>query len=244
MLLRGKNVLITGGAKRIGSAVARELARRRCNIAFTYLKSRKEAGELLKSLGAYGVDVVSVRADISKISEVRRLHATLKRRWGGIDILVNNASVFEPAPWPKISEKDWDEHLDVNLKGTFFCSQIFGADMQKKKEGKIINFVDSSAERPWTGYLPYSLSKAGVLHLTKALSRILAPHVHVHALSLGPILTPNSKKKDNRKKIERTTLLGRFGSLEDVTNAVLYLLEQGDYSTGNVHYVDGGSALR
>ncbi len=240
MELKGKVALVTGGIKRVGRAVALTLAEHGCHVAVNYRTSKKEAEDTVAEIEKRGTKGLGVQADSSKKSDIVRLAAEIEKKLGPVDLLINSASIFEKTPWPDISEEDWDRHLTINLKGPFLCAQQFGPGMVKRKKGKIINIIDWAAERPYTGYIPYSVSKTGLLALTKVLAKTLAPHVQVCGVSPGPVLLPEEMSKEERAEVLELTPLRREGSPQDVANAVLFLVEGTDFATGSVVYVDGG----
>jgi NAD(P)-dependent dehydrogenase (short-subunit alcohol dehydrogenase family) len=165
------------------------------------------------------------------------------RKTGRVDILINNASIFYPTPVDKIKEKDWDDFLTVNLKAPFFLSLEIGKRMAKRKSGKIINLVDWTAFRPSVHYLPYAVSKAGLVTLSAGLAKALAPHVQVNCVAPGPILPPRGATQQQMEKVIAGTLLKRFGSPRDIAETVRFLIEGTDYITGAVIPVDGGSLI-
>jgi NAD(P)-dependent dehydrogenase (short-subunit alcohol dehydrogenase family) len=162
------------------------------------------------------------------------------RTFGSIEILVNNAAIFYKTPFQKIKETDWDRHMDINLKGTFLCSHKVGLEMLKKEQGKIINIADWAGLRPYRGYIPYCVSKAGVICLTQALAKTLAPHVQVNCIAPGPMLLPEDMSENEIKEIIQGTPLKRIGSPEDIAKTVLFLIEGSDFITGATYHVDGG----
>ncbi|MBI3277141.1 MAG: SDR family NAD(P)-dependent oxidoreductase, partial [Chlamydiae bacterium] len=155
MEILGKTAVVTGGAIRVGRAIALALARQGANIAISYRTSSKEARETIKELEHEGVKAIAIRADISKAADVKKLIQKVIQAFGSIEILVNNAAIFYKTPFEKIKESDWDKHVDINLKGTFLCSHQTGLHMLKKGVGKIINIADWAGLRPYKNYIPY-----------------------------------------------------------------------------------------
>ncbi len=243
MDLKGKNCLITGGAKRIGKAIALALAEKGCHIAFTYLTSSPEAMETAKEIERLGVSCHPLQVDLGNVENLEPLVAQIEQELGSIDILINNASRFEPSPWPNISNLDWDADLNINLKAPFFLCQAIGPKMVQSGEGKIINIADGSLEKPYLSHLPYSIAKTGLITLTKAMAQKLAPQVQVMAIAPGPILFPEGSSSTEQQSILEQTPLKRPGSPEDISSAVLFLLEGSDYITGHTLFVDGGRFL-
>ena len=248
MDLYGKKALITGAALRVGREIALCLADAGADIIIHCNRSQKKAEELKKQIVAIGSGAWVVKADLSGKKKpaartAAELFSRVRKAAGDVDILVNNASVFYPLPLEKVSEKDWDEFMEINLKAPFFLAREFGLRMKKRGAGKIINLLDWTAENPYTEYLPYCISKAGLQAATKGLAKILAPEVQVNGISPGPILKAGTTSKAREKKVVARTLLKRYGHPVDIANTVRYLCEATDYVTGAVIPVEGGSLL-
>jgi pteridine reductase len=163
--------------------------------------------------------------------------------FGRLDVLVNSAAVMHRRSFEDTTASQWDEVLDLNLRSVFFCTQG-AAPALRAARGKVVNMADLSGLEPWPGFAVHSISKAGVVMLTKVLARALAPEVTVNAIAPGAVLVPESYDAAERDRLARTTPLGRLGSPSDATAALLYLLEGGDFVTGEVIVVDGGRLLR
>ncbi|MCI0527421.1 MAG: SDR family oxidoreductase [Nitrospira sp.] len=243
MKLEGATILITGGAKRVGRGIALALARQNARVAISYQTSSKAAEATVKEIQALGAKAVAVPADVSKAQDVDRLFKTVHKTLGSLDILINNAAVYEETPFDKITEKEWDRHLEINLKGSFLCARIASEVMQKQGRGKIINIADWSGIRPYKNYLPYCVSKAGVIALTKALALELAPTVQVNCICPGPILLPEFFGEKDRQEIIAQTPLARVGSPEDIAAAALFFIQGSDFVTGAILPVDGGRLI-
>lgn len=243
MKIKNLNVLITGGAKRIGREVALCLAQKGANLAINYKSSKESAERVVAEIEGIGRKAVAVQGDVSRAEDARRLVDTVVAEFGSIDVLVNNAAIFPKTPYDKITEKDWDTVLRVNTKGPFLCSFYASKHMRAQKKGKIINMADWAAMRPYKDYLPYLVSKAGVIALTKALAVELAPHIQVNAVAPGPILLPEDMREEEKQKVREATLLGRIGSPQDIANTIAFLIEGSDFITGAVIPVDGGRLL-
>jgi pteridine reductase len=248
--LRGKTILITGAAKRVGREVAFTLARRGANIVVHYRSSASQAKQVVDELQAMGVKAIALRAELSRSGEVSRMVRQVIKDFGRVDVLVNNAAVFPKTHFGKITEADWDFSIDTNLKGSFLCAHEVGKHLlscAKKGEGgvvgKIINIADWAGFRPYKDYLPYCVSKAGVIALTKALALELAPHATVNAIAPGPILLPENFDAAELKEAMAGTPLRRVGSPEDVARTILFLLEGSDFITGAIIPVDGGRLI-
>lgn len=244
MQLKDRGILVTGAAKRVGRAVALALARRGAHVVVHYHRSSEAAQRTVEEIKALGVRAMALAADLSRVCEIESLIGRAARFLGRLDVLINNAAVFWRTPFGAITERDWDDHLDVNLKATFFCAQAAAQVMQKQGEGKIINISDWAGYRPYADYIPYCVSKAGVIALTQVLARTLAPTIQVNGVAPGPVLLPEDYDEREREKIVQETPLGRLGSPEDVAQAVLFLIEGGDFITGHTLVVDGGRLIR
>ena len=183
MDLQGKNALVTGAARRVGREIAWELARRGVHVVVHYHTSREEAFKLVAGIRGLGVKSVAFRADLAKGAEIQKMLREVRRRFGSIDILVNNAANFLKTPLKQVRERDWDRSFDLNLKAPFFLAKEFGLTMKRKGGGTIINIADWAGIFPYRHYLPHSISKAGLIFLTKGLSRLLSPQVSVFAIA-------------------------------------------------------------
>ena len=242
MLLADRVVLVTGGARRLGQAVALTLARRGADVAFSYRSSARDAQETLDRLTREGVRTLAVRADLSKVADVRRLMERVRRRFGRLDVLVNSAANFTRTPFGTLTERDWDHALDTNLKGPFLCA-LYASRLMGSRGGKIINIADWAAIRPYRDYLPYCVSKAGVIGLTKALAKELAPRIQVNAIAPGPILPPPGMSASARARVVARVPLKHWGSPQDIANTALFLIEGTDFMTGSIVFVDGGQLI-
>ena len=243
MILQGRVALVTGGARRVGQAIALALAKRKADVVISYRTSRKEAKETIVKLARFGIRAEAVRADVAKASDIQRLIKHIERRFGRLDVLVNNAAIFERTPFTKLTERDWDRHLDTNLKGPFLCATNASRLMNKRGGGKIINIADWAGERPYRDYLPYCVSKAGVIALTKALAKELAPQIQVIAIAPGPMLPPQDMTKAERQRVIKQVPLKRWGSPQDIASAVLFAIEGTDFMTGTTLFIDGGRLI-
>lgn len=238
MNLKGKTALVTGAAKRVGREIALALARRGANVIVHYRTSAADARRVVAEIQALGVDALAVRADQTNARQVRAAVRQAVRQFGAIHILINSAAVYEKTPFRALTERDWDFHLDANLKGPFLFALEAARHMRR---GKIINFADWAAYRPYRDYLPYLVSKAGVVCLTQALAKELAPGVQVNAIAPGPVLLPKNFR--GAEAVRQATLVKRLGAPQDIVNAVLFLLEGGDFITGHTLVVDGGRLI-
>ncbi|MCP4699413.1 MAG: pteridine reductase [Gammaproteobacteria bacterium] len=242
--LKDKAALITGGAKRIGAAVARGLHAQGMNLILHYHRSNKEAHALQTELHTIRPDsVLLIQADLQHVNQLMPMVQTAMDRWKRLDALVNNASVFFPTPAGRISESDWDTLMGVNLKAPFFLSQA-AAPYLAATRGSIINMADIYAERPLKSHPVYSMTKAGVVTMTKALARELGPKVRVNGIAPGIILWPKDGPDEVAKqRMISGTVLKRHGDPEDIARTAVFLLRDADYITGQIITVDGGRVL-
>jgi NAD(P)-dependent dehydrogenase (short-subunit alcohol dehydrogenase family) len=247
MKISDKNILITGSAKRIGRALALDLASQGANIIIHYFKSSKDANALKKKIAdQYAVKVMTVKADLASSQTekmIKTMLGSIEKSIGSVDVLINNASAFYATPLEKIKEKDWDRFHNIHLKSSFFLSKEIGLKMKKKRSGKIINIVDTSMNNPNPDFLPYIISKAGLQQATVGLAKALAPYVQVNAVAPGPILPPVGATSKHKKKVIEGTLLKRFGDPSDIVATINYLLTGTDFVTGVMIPVDGGSRI-
>lgn len=242
--LAGRTALITGAAHRIGATIARVLHEAGMNIVLHYRRSADAASALQAQLVARRPrSAVLARADLHDIRALSTLVAEAHRAWQRLDVLVNNASSFYPTPWGTVTEEQWEELIGSNLKGPFFLCQA-AAPLIAEVEGCIVNIVDIHADRPLENHPVYSIAKAGLVMMTKALARDLGPRVRVNAVAPGAILWPER----GLSKGEKSTILGRIplarkGEPDDIARAVLYFIGDGAYVTGQVLAVDGGRSI-
>jgi NAD(P)-dependent dehydrogenase (short-subunit alcohol dehydrogenase family) len=241
--LEGKVALVTGGARRLGRQIALALAERGAELVVHYRESEGAALELLAELKRMGGKPVAVQGDLALPADVERIVETGHAAFGRIDVLVNSASVFTRTPLEAVTVADWDHVLAVNLRAPFFLCQRVAVGMRRQGRGKIINLADIGGSQVWVDYLPYCLSKAGLLALTRGLAKALAPTVQVNAIAPGVVLLPDESSDAERQRAADRIPLGRLGTPEDVVRALLYLVES-DFATGEVLTVDGGQRLR
>ncbi len=235
--------MVTGGAKRVGRAIALALAGRGAHVAISYRTSAADARATVRDLKQLGVRAVAIKTDVSRAADVRRLVAGTVKQLGRLDVLVNSAAVFFKTPWATLTERDWDRTIDANLKGPFLCSLAAGRVMQQRGGGKIINIADWAGIRPYNDYLPYCVSKAGVIALTKTLARALAPTVQVVAIGPGPVALPEDFSAEERARLIKRVPLKRLGAPSDIAATVVFLVEGTDFMTGSLVLVDGGQLI-
>lgn len=234
--------LVTGAARRVGAAIARALGEGGTNVALHCHHSIAEAEALAREIRAASSDAIVLRADLSDAAAVRDLASRAEAETGGIDVLVNNASNYLRTPWASLDESAWEESMSVNLKAPYLLSVALGTAMRRRGVGAIVNLVDWSIERPYRDYLPYSVSKAGLVCLTRALARELAPTVRVNAVAPGPVLLPDDAALGEADAVRRATPLG-LGTPEAVASAVRFLLTEATFTTGAILHVDGGRSI-
>jgi pteridine reductase len=241
--LAGRVALVTGGAVRVGLEIARALAEAGADVAVGYLRSAAAARAAVRDLEGRGVRAVALRADVARPPEARALVTSAVKRLGRLDVLVNNAAIFFRTPVATTTPAQWDRLLAVNLRAPFFCSQA-AARAMGRRGGRIINIADVGAVRAWGGYVPYGVSKAGVVMLTRGLAAALAPRVQVNAVAPGVVLLPEGFPRETGRRLAARIPMGRHGRPADVAQAVRFFATCSDYITGQVLFVDGGmSAL-
>ncbi|MEK7286395.1 MAG: SDR family oxidoreductase [Nitrospirota bacterium] len=238
MDLKDKAILITGAGKRIGAELAKAIAGKGAQVAIHYNRSEKDAKTVARAIEKKGGIATLTKGDLSKPADCARIVKETMKAFGRLDVLINNAAVFYKTPLLQTTEKQWDHTLGANLKSVFFCAQAAAKVMPEG--GKIINIADWSAVRPHKNYIPYCISKAGVIALTRGLARTLAPKITVNAISPGPILLPEDYDEATKENLIRQTPLKRIGCPNDLVSAVLFLLEGTDFMTGSTITVDGG----
>ena len=241
--MQGKVVLITGGAKRVGAAIGRLLHAAGANLMIHYRSSVDEARALQDELNAIRPDSVAlIQADLLDVNGLPSLINQTVATFGGLDVLVNNASSFYPTPIGSITMKDWDNLMGSNLLAPMFLSQAAAPEL-KKRRGCIVNIADIHAERPMKSYVVYSVAKAGVVGLTKSLARELGPLVRVNAVAPGPIMWPQDDPnfdEVSRQRIVSHTILKTAGGPDDIARAVRFFAIDAPFVTGQVLAVDGG----
>jgi NAD(P)-dependent dehydrogenase (short-subunit alcohol dehydrogenase family) len=240
--LTGKVALVTGGAVRVGLEIARALADAGADVAIGYRRSAAEARAAVRDLEARGVRAAALRADVARPREARALVASAVRRLGRLDILVNNAALFFRTPVLTTTIVQFDRLLAVNLRAPFFLSQA-AARAMGRRGGRIINIADVGAVRAWAGYVPYGISKAGVLMLTRGLAAALAPRIQVNAVAPGVVLLPEGFPRVSGRRLTARIPMGRHGRPADVAQAVRFFATCSDYITGQVLFVDGGMSV-
>jgi len=246
MDLHDKIALITGG-KRLGAAVAVALAGRGADVALSYSRSREEAEEAVRQVRALGRRAAALQADLLQPAECASLVGRVVERFGGIDVLINMASVYVEKPFDALTAADWNAVADVDVRAAFLCAHAAVPHMRARGGGRIINFSDWVARsgRPrYRGFLPYYVAKAGVAALTEALAlEVAGNNILVNAVAPGPILPPAAATEEEIAAVERATPLGRWGGAAEIAKAVVALVES-DFITGETIRVDGGRHLK
>jgi pteridine reductase len=238
--LEGRVALVTGAGKRLGRAVALRLAEEGADVVVHYNSSAKEAQAVCGEIEAFGRRAAALQANLREVSGIRRLFDEAGKQFGRLDVLVNSAANFLPASIISTTEEIWDASLDTNLKAGFFCAQA-AAPLLRRTHGTIVNFADAGGLLGWSGYIPHSISKAGVVMLTKVLAKALAPEVRVNAIAPGTITMPGDPPEWEADFI-RLALLQRTGRPSDIADAVSYLVHA-EFLTGHILVLDGGRSL-
>lgn len=243
MELEGKVALVTGAGMRVGRTIASALARRGAILAIHYRSSQKGAQDVVSEIAGKGGRAQAFRADLEKVAEIEAMIGAVAVSFGRIDVLVNSASVFYRKPLADVTERDWDQNFNVNLKAPFFLAKFAGMRMQAQGAGKIVNIGDWAGIRPYNNYLPYVVSKTGIIGLTRALAKALAPEVQVNCVAPGPVMPPGEYDEAEIRTLVQGTLVKRIGSPEDIARAVLFFCEGTDFATGATLVVDGGRLI-
>jgi pteridine reductase len=238
--LLNRVALVTGSGKRLGRAVAIGLAEQGADVVIHYRSSEAEAREAVAEIEKLGRRSVALQADLAQTSELPQLFQKVQANFGRLDILVNSAANFLQTEFASTTEKVWDASLDTNLKAVFFCCQA-AAPLLKKSNGAIINFADIGGILGWPGFIPHSISKAGIIMLTRCLAKELAPEVRVNAIAPGTI-TMLGDLPELEADFVKLAPLHRSGRPNDIVAAVSYLATAG-FVTGQVLVVDGGRTL-
>jgi pteridine reductase len=242
MDLKGRHVLVTGAAKRLGRAIAERLLDYDIKLTGHYRTSAKELDELAALAKSRGRELLAVQADLADVPALQRAVDQAVKRFGPVAVLVSSASDFYPTPALDCTEKDWDHFQDVNLKGQFFLAQAVARTGMKQAGGVILNLGDVNGERPIKNFAPYLVSKAGLLHLTRALALEWGPSIRVNAISPGAVLLPENYTPEQVQRSIDRSLLKRLGTAADIVEAAVFLI-QNDYITGFDLKVDGGRIL-
>ena len=239
-----KSVLITGAAQRVGAATVRLLHSHGMNITLHYRSSTAPAQALQSELNALRPDSVTLaQADLHDTEQLSNLVAQTVSDWGRLDVLINNASSFYPTPVGKATPEQWDDLIGTNMKAPFFLAQA-AAPHLRRQSGCIINMVDIYAERPLPEHPLYVMAKAGLMMMTKSLAIELGPEVRVNAVAPGAILWPETGMDESQQqRILDRTALKHMGNPGQIAKTIRFLIEDADYTTGQVIAVDGGRSV-
>lgn len=244
MQLENRVAWVTGAAKRLGRAMALDLARAGANIVVHYNRSEAEAHEVVGEIEAMGRRAMALQADLSDVDQIQRAGRKVEEQFGGLDLMINSASNFERVELDKLTEADWDDSFKVNLKAPFFCAleaaRLMRMPSGAHRGGKIINFADSAALRPYINHAPYMIAKGGIITMTRVLALELAPDIQVNCIAPGVVMPPEDTSPEEMERIVRNVPLDRIGSPEDIVATMRYLVSGTDYVTGQVICVDGG----
>lgn len=240
--LKGKSVLVTGGARRIGREIALEMAAAGADVAITFLKSEKEARQTLADVAGHGVRGLSLRCDVRDEKSARQAVREVKREFGGLDVLVNNAGIYETVDFEKLTVEQWDAMFATNARGPFLMSQAAVAALRQRK-GRIVNLGSLGGLQPWATHAHYCASKAALSMLTQVMAKALAPEVAVNCVAPGMIWAGSSRPTAYFKQIAAKTPMKRAGKASEVAAAVVFFASAPHFITGQTLVVDGGLGL-
>jgi 3-oxoacyl-[acyl-carrier protein] reductase len=249
MRLEGKKGVVTGGGRGVGRSVSLAFGREGADLVINYARNEEAAQEVVSELEGMGRDAVAVKADVALKEDAERLIGACLDRFGSIDILVNNAGISKPAMLQKMTEEQWDEVVDIHLKGAFLCTQAASPHFMEQNYGKIINVTSVAGIVGTTGQINYAAAKGGLISFTKSCARELARyHVTANVISLGIVLTDMTRKLQEDPKLReiymRRILLNRYAGPEDIAPAFVFLAsDESNYITGQLLCVDGGYGL-
>lgn len=235
--------LVTGGAVRVGRAISARLARDGFAVAINFCRSAGAADSLVAELVAGGFSALAVRADITDQAEVDRLVERVETELGPLDLLVNNAAIFERRAFLELRDEDWTRHLRLNLEAPFRLTRRVGAAMWERGRGRIVNICGTVGIQPPGQYAPYCVSKAGLDVLTRCAAEALAPRVQVNGVAPGAILFPEGTTEQEQREVLARVPAGRTGEPDDIAAAVAFFADAPDYVTGTILPVDGGASL-
>lgn len=238
----GKVAIVTGGAVRLGQALALALAEHGIRVAVHYAFSAGPAEETVAEIHKLGSQAVAIQADLTLPGQASLVVERSVAHFGQVDVLVNSAAIFEPGGWDDTTEASWDRQFALNLKAPFFLSQAFARHVGRERRGHIVNIADWRGLRPGVDHVAYTLAKAGLIAMTRSLAQALAPTIQVNAIAPGLILPPPGEDMAYLERLAATIPARRVGSPAEVANALLFLLRS-DFGTGDVILVTGGQHL-
>jgi len=249
MRLEGKKAVVTGGGRGVGRAVSLAFGREGADLVINYVRNEEAAKEVVSELEGMGRDALAVRADVAVKKDADRIIGACLDRFGRIDILVNNAGISNPAMLHKMTEEQWDQVLDIHLKGAFLCTRAASRHFMAQNYGKIINVTSVAGIVGTTGQINYAAAKGGLISFTKSCARELARyHVTANVISLGIVVTDMTKRLQEDPKLReiymRRILLNRYAEPQDIAPAFVFLAsDESNYITGQLLRVDGGYGL-
>jgi 3-oxoacyl-[acyl-carrier protein] reductase len=249
MKLKDKIALVTGSSRGVGRAVALGLAKQGANVVVNYTSNENAANEVVETIQSMGSKAIAVKADVAQKAEVENLVNSAIDTFGRLDILVNNAGFTRPAMMIKMTEDQWDQVVDIHLKGAFLCAQAAGLHMKEQKSGKIINVTSVAGIVGTVGQINYSAAKGGIISMTKSIARELARYnVCANVISLGIVATDMTEKIRSDEKLKEIymnrILLKRFAEADDIAPAFAFLAsDESNYITGQLLCVDGGYGM-
>ena len=244
MNLQSSTALVTGGARRVGKAIALALAREGVRVAITYNTSIDHAQAAVVEIERSGGQATALQCDQRDLVAIDRLFDQLRRDFDRLDLLVNSAAIMERQPALDITPDDWARVMETNLRGPFFMAQAAAKWMREKgNDGNIVNIADLSALHPWPSYLTHTVSKSGIVALTKTLALALAPSIRVNAIAPGAVLKPEEWEAERWEKMIAMLPVQHGGSAEDVAEAVLFCVKS-EFMTGQLIVLDGGRSLK
>jgi pteridine reductase len=242
MEIDGTVAIVTGGAVRLGRALALALAERGARLVIHYNSSAGPAQAIVDDIVAVGSQALALQADLSQPDQTPSIVERAAAHFGQVDILINSAAIFGPSNWDDTTEADWDRHFAINLKSPFFLSQAFATHVGRERAGHIVNVADWRGARPGTDHVAYTLTKAGLITMTEVLAQALAPNIQVNAIAPGMILPPPGEDRAYLEQMAHTIPAQRVGSPEEIARAMLFLLDS-DFVTGELIFVTGGQHL-